>query len=91
MAIEDGWVLGEHLGRNRRTEGLVDWVAALAAHQAVRPERCRRVVTASCAWGELWNLDGVAGQRLGPASSAGHPRDYTFVDWLHGPNALTPA
>jgi len=53
MAIEDGYVLAEHLAGG----GTVD--AALAAYEAVRPEHCRRVLTTSRAWGDLWHLDGV--------------------------------
>lgn len=37
MAIEDGWVLGEHVARNRAADGTVDWDAALFAYLAVRP------------------------------------------------------
>jgi salicylate hydroxylase len=48
MAIEDGWVLAEHVGSQaaaRSAEGSgIDWDAALAAYSAVRPEHCRRVV-----------------------------------------------
>ena len=40
MAIEDGWVLAEHVAASRRPTG----DAALAAYQAVRAEHCRRVV-----------------------------------------------
>ena len=68
MAIEDGWVLAEHVGRQaaRRTGHSlgVDWDAALAAYEAVRPEHCRRVVETARDWGGLWHLDG------GSASSA---------------------
>ncbi len=45
MAIEDGWVLAEHVKRNRDADGIVDWTATLDAYEAVRPEHCRRVVT----------------------------------------------
>ena len=57
MAIEDAWVLAEHAGA-RAVDGRVDWDAALAAYEAVRPEHCRRVLTTARAWGELWHLDG---------------------------------
>jgi hypothetical protein len=56
--------LGDLLVRQsaRRTEfgSGVDWDAALAAYDAVRPEHCRRVLTTARPWGELWHLDGLA-------------------------------
>lgn len=91
MAIEDGWVLGEHVARSRDASGAVDWAAALAAYEAVRPEHCRRVVLTSRAWGELWHLDGVAREQRNALLRARHTDDYSFVDWLYGPTALFPA
>jgi 3-hydroxybenzoate 6-monooxygenase len=44
MAIEDAWVLSEHVGA-QLAAGHLDWDAALAAYDAVRPEHCRRVQT----------------------------------------------
>ncbi|MQY33806.1 3-hydroxybenzoate 6-hydroxylase [Streptomyces sp. RB17] len=90
MAIEDGWVLGEHLARNRAEDGTIDWGAALAAYEAVRPEHCRRVVTTSRTWGELWHLQGVAREQRNVLLRARDSYDYSFVDWLYGPTALTP-
>lgn len=90
MAIEDGWVLGEHAGRHRSQDGTVDWDGALAAYEAVRPEHCRRVLTTSRAWGELWHLDGVAREQRNALLRARDTYDYSFVDWLYGPTALTP-
>lgn len=90
MAIEDGWVLGEHVARNRAEDGTVDWSAALAAYGAVRPEHCRRVLTTSRKWGELWHLDGVAREQRNVLLRARDTYDYAFVDWLYGPTALTP-
>ncbi|SED78663.1 salicylate hydroxylase [Streptomyces misionensis] len=90
MAIEDGWVLGEHVARHRAEDGRPDWDAALAAYEAVRPEHCRRVVTTSRAWGELWHLDGVAREQRNVLLRARDTYDYSFVDWLYGPTALTP-
>ncbi|WP_206540776.1 FAD-dependent monooxygenase [Nocardiopsis potens] len=90
MAIEDGWVLGEHAARNRTAGGAVDWDAALAAYGAVRPEHCRRVLTTSRAWGELWHLDGLARERRNTLLRARDTYDYSFTDWLYGPTALTP-
>ncbi|MFE4212481.1 FAD-dependent monooxygenase [Streptomyces sp. NPDC056844] len=89
MAIEDGWVLGEHVARNRAADGSVDWDAALFAYEAVRPEHCRRVLTTSRAWGELWHLDGVAREQRNALLRARDTYDYAFVDWLYGPTALT--
>ncbi|WP_436847056.1 FAD-dependent oxidoreductase [Streptomyces atratus] len=90
MAIEDGWVLGEHVARNRAEDGTIDWSAALAAYEAVRPEHCRRVLTTSRKWGELWHLDGVAREQRNVLLRARDTYDYAFVDWLYGPTALTP-
>nr|WP_129844205.1 FAD-dependent monooxygenase [Streptomyces sp. RFCAC02] len=90
MAIEDGWVLGEHVARHRAADGTVDWDAALAAYEAVRPEHCRRVLTTSRAWGELWHLDGVPREQRNALLRARDTYDYSFVDWLYGPTALTP-
>ncbi|AVH23431.1 FAD-dependent monooxygenase [Nocardia cyriacigeorgica] len=90
MAIEDGWVLAEQVRRQHR-DGSVDWAAALAAYDAVRPEHCRRVVTTSRAWGELWHLDGTARVQRNTLLRARDIYDYSFVDWLYGPTALFPA
>jgi len=86
MAIEDGYVLAEHLAANPD-----NWAAALTAYQAVRPEHCRRVVTASRDWGALWHLDGEKRERRNGILRARDPRDYSFVDWLYSITALTPA
>ena len=86
MAIEDGYVLAEHLAANPG-----DWDNALAGYQAVRPEHCRRVVTASRDWGTLWHLDGEKRERRNEILRARDPRDYRFVDWLYSVTALTPA
>ncbi|MER7028892.1 FAD-dependent monooxygenase [Streptomyces ramulosus] len=94
MAIEDGWVLGEHVAaqRARRTaDGSgVDWDTALAAYEAVRPEHCRRVVETARAWGELWHLEGLPRLRRNAVLRDRDIHDYTFIDWLYGPTALTP-
>ena len=99
MAIEDGYVLAEHLaanpgdwdGADTRCDERADIDRALAAYQAVRPEHCRRVVTASRAWGDLWHLDGEKRERRNAILRARDPRDYSFVDWLYSVTALTPA
>ena len=85
MAIEDGYVLAEHLARHGTG---VD--EALAAYQAVRPEHCRRVVLTSRAWGKLWHLDGEKRERRNDILRARETTDYTFVDWLYSITALTP-
>ncbi len=90
MAIEDGWVLAEHVSRQRGADGEVDWAAALAAYDAVRPEHCRRVLTTARAWGELWHLDGEQRLRRNAILRARDVRDYAFTDWIYGPTALTP-
>ena len=88
MAIEDGWVLSEHVARLRRRHGGVDWDAALAAYEAVRPEHCRRVVTTARAWGELWHLDGLAREQRNALLRGRDVHDYTYTDWVYGPTAL---
>jgi 3-hydroxybenzoate 6-monooxygenase len=86
MAIEDGYVLAEHLAAHPG-----DFGAALAAYQAVRPEHCRRVLETSRTWGALWHLDGEKRERRNEILRARDPRDYSFVDWLYSITALTPA
>ncbi|MGI5326879.1 FAD-dependent oxidoreductase [Actinomadura nitritigenes] len=88
MAIEDGWVLGEQVARHLGAGG---WPAVLAAYQAVRPEHCRRVVSTSRAWGELWHLDGLARRQRNVLLRERDTHDYAFVDWLYGPTALDPS
>lgn len=94
MAIEDGWVLAEHVAAQQATrtdEGSgVEWDRALAAYNAVRPEHCRRVVTTARAWGDLWHLEGVAREQRNAVLRAREVRDYSFTDWIYGPTALTP-
>ena len=90
MALEDGWVLGEHVARACHDRGSVDWDAVLAAYQQVRAEHSRRVVTTSRSWGELWHLDGSARERRNALLRARDTYDYSFVDWLYGPTAVDP-
>jgi salicylate hydroxylase len=91
MAIEDGWVLGEHAKRNRCSAGgSVDWAATLAAYEAVRTEHTRRVTTTSRAWGRLWHLDGAQREQRNVLLRERKMYDYSFVDWLYGPTALFP-
>ncbi|WP_280398852.1 FAD-dependent oxidoreductase [Nocardia carnea] len=90
MAIEDGWVLAEHVRRLRGADGVVDWQGALAAYEAVRPEHCRRVVLTARVWGELWHLDGVPREQRNLLLRARQVDDYSFTDWIYGPTALFP-
>ena len=94
MAIEDGWVLAEHVAAQRpvRTEAGsgVDWDSALAAYDAVRPPHCARVQTTARAWGELWHLDGLARRQRNVVLRGRDTHDYTYTDWIYGPTALTP-
>jgi 2-polyprenyl-6-methoxyphenol hydroxylase-like FAD-dependent oxidoreductase len=90
MAIEDGWVLAEHVARLRAADGGVEWDAVLAAYEAVRPEHCRRVVTNARAWGELWHLDGVPRGQRNAFLKARDTHDYTYTDWVYGRTALVP-
>lgn len=93
MAMEDAYVLSEHVGAQLAagaSADTLDWDAALAAYDAVRPEHCRRVLTTARAWGELWHH--VGDQRLwrNEVMRSRDVQDYSFVDWLYGPTALTP-
>ncbi|MEU8276595.1 FAD-dependent oxidoreductase [Microbispora bryophytorum] len=90
MAIEDGWVLAEHVKRLRAGDGAPDWDGALAAYEAVRPEHCRRVVLTARAWGELWHLDGRAREQRNLLLRHRAIDDYSFTDWVYGPTALFP-
>ena len=69
MAIEDGWVLAEHVAAQRpsgRDVGSgVDWDAALAAYDAVRPEHCRARADHRPRVGRA-----LAPRRAGPRASA---------------------
>ncbi|MGR6964998.1 FAD-dependent oxidoreductase [Geodermatophilus sp. URMC 61] len=88
MAIEDAWVLSEHVG-SRLAAGHLEWDAALAAYNAVRPEHCRRVQSTARAWGELWHLTDAERDARNAALRRRDVHDYGFVDWLYGPTALT--
>lgn len=90
MAIEDAWVLAEHVERQRREDGTVDWDAALAAYEAVRVEHCRRVVLTARGWGELWHLVGEDRQWRNGVMRDRDIDDYSYIDWLYGPTALVP-
>ncbi|HEX6760579.1 MAG TPA: FAD-dependent monooxygenase [Propionibacteriaceae bacterium] len=90
MAIEDAWVLGEHAGVNRPASR-VDWDPVLAAYNAVRPEHCRRVVTTARAWGDFWHhRPGSYREWRNRVLLERDIYDYSFIDWLYGPTALTP-
>ena len=92
MAIEDGWVLAEHVGRQLDSAPVahLDWDAALAAYNAVRPEHCRRVLSTGRAWGELWHHDGIKRLQRNVLLRARDTYDYTYAEWIYGPTALTP-
>jgi salicylate hydroxylase len=90
MAIEDAWVLGEHADVNR-SAGRVDWDLVLAAYNAVRPEHCRQVVTTARAWGDFWHhRPGSYRDWRNRVLLERDIHDYSFIDWLYGPTALTP-
>ncbi|MFL6131797.1 MAG: FAD-dependent oxidoreductase [Nocardioidaceae bacterium] len=94
MAIEDGWVLAEHVGSQRpartTTGSGVDWDAALAAYNAVRPEHCARVVTTARSWGALWHLDGIPRRQRNVLLRERDTHDYSYTEWIFGPTALIP-
>ncbi|WP_255950555.1 FAD-dependent oxidoreductase [Streptomyces odontomachi] len=89
MAIEDGWVLAQHLSR-QQVGASPNWSAALAAYQAVRVEHCHRVQTTARAWGRLWHLDDLPRRQRNTIMRARDTYDYGFTDWVYGPTALTP-
>ena len=92
MAIEDGWVLAQHVSRQLqdRNDGELDWDTALAAYDAVRPEHCRRVLSTGRVWGELWHHDGVKRLQRNAILRSRDTYDYTFTEWIYGPTALVP-
>jgi salicylate hydroxylase len=90
MAIEDGWVLAKHVGRNRNADGDVDWNSALNAYNAVRTQHTARVLATSREWGILWHHVGVKRQQRNAILRSRDTYDYSFVDWLYGPTALFP-
>lgn len=93
MAIEDGWVLSEHVAQHTEQHDdnvSVDWQRALAAYNAVRPAHCRRVLSTSRAWGNLWHLDGTPRIQRNVLLRARDTYDYSFLDWLYSTTALTP-
>ncbi|GAA4587684.1 salicylate hydroxylase [Actinoplanes octamycinicus] len=67
-----------------------DWDAVLAAYNAVRPEHCRRVLTTARSWGEFWHHDGPERAWRNEVLRNRNLYDYSYVDWLFGPTALTP-
>ncbi len=95
MAIEDGWVLAEHVGAQqvqRTADGGtgIDWDSALTAYNAVRPEHCRRVLSTGRVWGELWHHGGTKRLQRNAILRARDTYDYTYAAWIYGPTALTP-
>lgn len=82
-------MLAEHIGRQaaRRTGHSlgVDWDAALAAYEAVRPEHCRRVVEAARDWGNLWHLDGGKCEQRDAIPRARNTYDYSRL-LIRGPD-----
>lgn len=90
MAIEDGWVLAQHVERNRSADGVIDWDAALAAYNAVRPEHCRRILSTGRVWGELWHVDGLKRVQRNQIMRSLDPHTWAFTDWVWGPTALFP-
>ena len=79
MAIEDGWVLGEHVRRNRGEDGSVDWPTVLQAYNAVRPEHCRRVLSTGRVWGELWHHTGEKCDLRNVILKSRETTDYSFT------------
>lgn len=98
MAIEDGWVLGEHVKKNTADGGEtsadgyvdVDWDAAIKAYNAVRPEHCRRILSTGREWGVLWHHRGLKRLQRNAIMRAIDPHQWAFTDWAWGPTALYP-
>ncbi len=90
MAIEDGWVLGEHVAAHRTAHGSVAWDAVLAAYNAVRPEHCRRILTTARAWGDLWHLRDPERLARNAVFATVDPHEWAFTDWCWGATALVP-
>lgn len=90
MAIEDGWVMAQHVERNRTGDGKVDWDAVLAAYNAVRPEHCRRILSTGRVWGELWHLRGEERLARNEVFDDLDVHEWKFTDWVWGPTALFP-
>jgi 3-hydroxybenzoate 6-monooxygenase len=97
MAMEDAWVLAGHVQRQgvkgsaeHGTPTGIDWEAALAAYNAVRPVHCRRVLTTARAWGNLWHHDGDKRIWRNQVLRDRDTHDYSYADWLYGPTAMTP-
>ncbi|KAI9011588.1 hypothetical protein DFJ74DRAFT_645576 [Hyaloraphidium curvatum] len=98
MAIEDAWVLSEHVGlaggpkgsASRGTATGIPWERVLQAYNAVRPEHCRRVLTTAWIWGDLWHLEGEAREWRNRVFEERDTHSYDYVDWLYGPTALYP-
>lgn len=93
MALEDAWVLAEHVGAQLASGVAVaelDWDTALAAYDAVRPEHTKRVLGTARQWGEFWHLRGAERDWRNAVLRDREVTDYSFVDWLYGPTALVP-
>lgn len=90
MAIEDGWVLAQHVERLRSEDGVIDWDGVLTAYNAVRPEHCRRILSTGRVWGELWHLHGLARLQRNAVFDGLDPHQWAFTDWVWGPTALFP-
>lgn len=101
MAMEDAYVLAEHVARQQftaagagREAGAptgIDWDATLAGYNAVRPEHTRRVLWTARKWGEFWHLDGEMREWRNDLLRSRDALDYTYIDWIYGPTALDPA
>lgn len=90
MAIQDAYVMAEHAAEERRPDGTIDADKVLAAYNAVRPEHCRRVLTTSRQWGQLWHLPQPEAGFRNALLEARDTYDYSFTDWLYKDTALTP-
>ena len=89
MAIEDGYVLAEHLSRCRDGAG-VDGYRPRRLRGRRAPSTAGGSCSTSRAWGDLWHLDGTKRRQRNALLRARDTCDYAFTDWLYSTTALTP-
>lgn len=89
MSLEDAWVLAEELARSD------SMAAGLAAYQARRIDRCRRIVAAANQNARAYHLKGlsrgIAHLGLGLAGQVSPGFALSRFDWLYGHDVTTEA
>ena len=85
MAIEDGWVLAEHVAADPTT-GTPRWPRTRRCAPSTAAGWCSpRASGATCG-----TSTGPSGCSVTPSCAPATPHDYSFTDWIYGPTALTP-